>query len=86
MIIKNSSIKSFFSFTNWKLYLVTYLLYLSHPASTVRQGSSVLFKELLSKNQLSYVFQLMLQSLAVDWSLENFPEIQEAFSKVRKFL
>ena len=66
ILVKNSVNNSFFSLPNWKLYLATFLLYLSHPASTVRQSSSMIFKDLVSKNQHSNVIKLLLQSLTMD--------------------
>jgi hypothetical protein len=66
IIVKNSSTDAFFTLVNWKLYLATFLLYLAHPASTVRQGSSMIFKDLVTKNQHPNVIRLLLQSLCMD--------------------
>jgi hypothetical protein len=63
ILVKNSSSRSFFSIQNWKLYLTTFLLYLAHPASTVRQSSSMIFKELVTKNQHPNIIRLLLHSL-----------------------
>lgn len=72
-LVRNISSRSFFSLPNWKLYFYTFLLYLSHPASTVRQGSSSIFKDLISKNQHPIILKLLLQSLASNWTFEDLP-------------
>ncbi|XP_060080298.1 uncharacterized protein LOC132559696 [Ylistrum balloti] len=49
-------------------YLSTFLLYLSHPASTVRQAASNIFKYLVAKSSHSAVLvKLVLQALTEGW-------------------
>lgn len=56
----------------WPLYFSTLNLYLMHPASTVRQATSVAFKYLVAKDSSNPVFlKLVLQGLAADWKVEN---------------
>lgn len=58
---------SFFALPNWEGYFFTFLLYLSHPASTVRQECSSIFRHILAKNSQANVVKLILQSLIADW-------------------
>ncbi|XP_021365887.1 uncharacterized protein LOC110458492 isoform X2 [Mizuhopecten yessoensis] len=52
----------------WPQYLSTFLLYLSHPASTVRQAASNIFKYLVAKSSHSAVLvKLVLQALTEGW-------------------
>ncbi|XP_033755858.1 uncharacterized protein LOC117338609 [Pecten maximus] len=52
----------------WPRYLSTFLLYLSHPASTVRQAASNIFKYLVAKSSHSAVLvKLVLQALTEGW-------------------
>ncbi|XP_022803924.1 uncharacterized protein LOC111341234 isoform X4 [Stylophora pistillata] len=56
----------------WPLYFSTLNLYLMHPASTVRQATSVAFKYLVAKDSNNPVFlKLVLQGLAADWKVEK---------------
>ncbi|XP_053402647.1 uncharacterized protein LOC123549646 [Mercenaria mercenaria] len=53
----------------WPEYISTFLLYLSHPASTVRQAASSVFKYLVVKSSHSVVvLKLILQALAMGWN------------------
>ncbi|XP_060566590.1 uncharacterized protein LOC132725472 isoform X3 [Ruditapes philippinarum] len=53
----------------WPEYISTFLLYLSHPASTVRQAASSVFKYLVVKSCHSVVIlKLILQALAMGWN------------------
>lgn len=57
-----------FLLPNWPLYFATFELYLTHPASTVRQATSAIFKFLVAKDSSNPVMlQLVLQGLAADW-------------------
>ncbi|XP_062613685.1 uncharacterized protein LOC134275417 [Saccostrea cucullata] len=54
--------------SNWPTYINAFLLYLSHPASTVRQAASSLFKYLVSKcSHCAVLVSLLLQSLIQGW-------------------
>lgn len=52
----------------WPLYFSTFNLYLMHPASTVRQASSMVFKYLVTKDTSSpSILRLVLQCLTENW-------------------
>ncbi|XP_055997933.1 uncharacterized protein LOC125653195 isoform X2 [Ostrea edulis] len=54
--------------SNWPTYTNSFLLYLSHPASTVRQAASSIFKYLVSKcSHCAILVSLLLQSLVQGW-------------------
>lgn len=54
--------------SNWLTYTNTFLLYLSHPASTVRQATSSIFRYLVSKcSHCAVLVSLLLQSLVQGW-------------------
>ncbi|XP_071173615.1 uncharacterized protein [Mytilus edulis] len=54
--------------SRWSQYVSTFLLYLSHHASTVRQAASNIFKYLVAKSSHCVVLvKLVLQSLIQDW-------------------
>ncbi|XP_031558056.1 uncharacterized protein LOC116294568 isoform X2 [Actinia tenebrosa] len=56
----------------WPLYFSTFNLYLMHPASTVRQATSAVFKFLVAKESSSPVLlKLVLQGLAADWQVDT---------------
>ncbi|CAH3196446.1 unnamed protein product [Porites evermanni] len=56
----------------WPLYFSTFNLYLMHPASTVRQVTSVAFKYLVAKDSNNPVFlKLVLHGLAADWKVDK---------------
>lgn len=56
----------------WPLYFSTLNLYLMHPASTVRQATSVAFKYLVAKDSSNAVFlKLVLHGLAADWKVDR---------------
>ncbi|XP_028392463.1 uncharacterized protein LOC114517020 [Dendronephthya gigantea] len=56
----------------WPLYFSTYNLYLMHPASTVRQASSVVFKYLVTKDYSSpKILKLVLQCLCDHWKVST---------------
>lgn len=56
----------------WPLYFSTLNLYLMHPASTVRQATSVAFKYLVAKDSSNPVFlKLVLHGLAADWKVDK---------------
>ncbi|KAL4234093.1 hypothetical protein ACF0H5_005746 [Mactra antiquata] len=53
----------------WPEYISTFIHYLSHPASTVRQAASSVFKYLVVKSSHSVVIlKLLLQALAMGWN------------------
>ncbi|XP_020619651.1 uncharacterized protein LOC110057405, partial [Orbicella faveolata] len=61
-----------FLLPKWPLYFSTLNLYLMHPASTVRQATSVAFKYLVAKDSSNPVFlKLVLQGLAADWKVDK---------------
>ncbi|XP_052819108.1 uncharacterized protein LOC128244975 isoform X2 [Mya arenaria] len=63
---------------SWPEYISTFLLYLSHPASTVRQAASSVFKYLVVKSSHSVVIlKLLLQALAMGWSPDTDAMTQE---------
>nr|XP_022344408.1 uncharacterized protein LOC111137294 isoform X2 [Crassostrea virginica] len=54
--------------SNWPKYINSFLLYLSHPASTVRQAASSIFRYLVSKcSHCAALVSLILQSLIQGW-------------------
>ncbi|XP_067055550.1 uncharacterized protein [Acropora muricata] len=56
----------------WPLYFSTLNLYLMHPASTVRQATSVAFKYLVAKDSDNPFFlKLVLHGLAADWKVDK---------------
>eukprot|EP00002_Diphylleia_rotans_P009508 TRINITY_DN1982_c0_g1_i1.p1 TRINITY_DN1982_c0_g1~~TRINITY_DN1982_c0_g1_i1.p1 ORF type:complete len:1148 (+),score=180.12 TRINITY_DN1982_c0_g1_i1:52-3495(+) len=62
----------FFRIQGWMLYLFTFCHYLSHPASTVRQQSSAIFKCIVSKHcETSAVPFFLLDILSTNWMLEK---------------
>ncbi|KAL3860307.1 hypothetical protein ACJMK2_010446 [Sinanodonta woodiana] len=57
---------------NWPEYMSTFILYLSHPASTVRQAASSVFRQIVVKSSHSVVMlKLILQCLAMGWSPDS---------------
>lgn len=42
--ILRTSADGFFNYDDWLIYLRTFMVYLSHPASTVRQEMSIVFR------------------------------------------
>ncbi|CAB4014275.1 uncharacterized protein LOC113682722 isoform X2, partial [Paramuricea clavata] len=59
----------------WPLYFSTFNLYLMHPASTVRQASSVVFKYLVTKDSSSpSILKLVLQCLCEHWRTTSTPD------------
>eukprot|EP01137_Pigoraptor_chileana_P033797 Opistho-2@25290 len=57
-----------FLLPNWPHYFRTFDVYLMHPASTVRQVTSTLFKHLVAKDcHNPALLKLIVQSLAADW-------------------
>jgi hypothetical protein len=52
----------------WRSIFSTFELYLAHPASTVRQATSAIFKFLVAKDSSSSaILMLVLQGLAAGW-------------------
>ncbi|XP_052231830.1 uncharacterized protein LOC127845146 isoform X2 [Dreissena polymorpha] len=65
--------------SRWPEYISTFLLYLSHPASTVRQAASSVFKYLVVKGSHSVVvLKLVLQALSLGWIPDTEVMTQEA--------
>ncbi|XP_048576620.1 uncharacterized protein LOC5501449 isoform X2 [Nematostella vectensis] len=61
-----------FLLPNWPRYFSTFNLYLMHPASTVRQATSAVFKILVAKDSSSPVLlKLVLQGLAAEWEVDE---------------
>ncbi|XP_013392533.1 uncharacterized protein LOC106160455 [Lingula anatina] len=59
-----------FLLPNWPLYFSTFSLYLMHPASTVRQATSTIFKYLVAKDSSNpTLLKLVLQNLSTDWKV-----------------
>ncbi|KAK3085980.1 hypothetical protein FSP39_011613 [Pinctada imbricata] len=55
----------------WPQHISTFLIYLSHPASTVRQASSTVFKCLVSKcSHFGVLIKLVIQSLVEGWETD----------------
>nr|XP_006825186.1 PREDICTED: uncharacterized protein LOC102802136 [Saccoglossus kowalevskii] len=55
----------------WPLYFSTFSLYLSHPASTVRQATSAVFKYIVAKDSNNpSLLKLVLQGLCAEWSID----------------
>jgi hypothetical protein len=71
----------FFSFSNWTLYFYTFLLYLSHPASTVRQECSSIFRQLMAKNPDPYVVKMLLQCLSTNWKTDCVSQLSDTILK-----
>ena len=60
-----------FLLPNWPLYYHTFELYLTHPASTVRQATSVVFRYLVAKDSGNpIILKLVLQGLASGWPVQ----------------
>ncbi|XP_070575993.1 uncharacterized protein [Ptychodera flava] len=56
---------------HWPLYFSTFNLYLMHPASTVRQATSAVFKYLVAKDSNNpSLLKLVLQGLCAEWSVD----------------
>ncbi|XP_033117348.1 uncharacterized protein LOC117117218 isoform X2 [Anneissia japonica] len=56
---------------SWPLYFSTFNLYLMHPASTVRQAASAVFKYLVAKdNNNPSLLKLVLQGLCAGWPID----------------
>ncbi|XP_071958433.1 uncharacterized protein [Antedon mediterranea] len=56
---------------SWPLYFSTFNLYLMHPASTVRQATSAVFKYLVAKDSNNpSLLKLVLQGLCTGWSID----------------
>ncbi|XP_038070468.1 uncharacterized protein LOC119739556 isoform X2 [Patiria miniata] len=56
---------------NWPKYFSTFSLNLMHPASTVRQAASVIFKYIVAKeSDNSGLLKLVLQALCANWSID----------------
>ncbi|XP_077982549.1 uncharacterized protein LOC144437480 [Glandiceps talaboti] len=56
---------------HWPLYFSTFNLYLMHPASTVRQATSGVFKYLVAKDSNNpSLLKLVLQGLCAEWSVD----------------
>eukprot|EP01135_Chromosphaera_perkinsii_P001247 Nk52_evm20s163 gene=Nk52_evmTU20s163 len=54
----------------WPFYFSAFELYLSHPASTVRQVTSNVFKQLVAKDSSNpLLLKLVLQGLATKWGV-----------------
>jgi len=61
-----------FLLPNWPLYFSTFARYLAHPASTVRQAASTVFKYVVAKDgSNSTMLKLVLQGLAANWPIER---------------
>ena len=66
----------------WPLYFSTFNLYLMHPASTVRQASSVVFKYLVTKDGSSpSIMRLVLQCLCEHWKTTSTADHDIGISK-----
>jgi hypothetical protein len=64
--------KVLFSLPKWEIRFYTFLLYLSHPASTVRQEASKLFRVIISLYPSDgLVAKLILQSLSAQWKMHD---------------
>lgn len=60
-----------FLLPNWPLYFSTFEMYLTHPASTVRQATSEVFRYLVAKDSSNpTMLKLVLQGLAADWEVD----------------
>ncbi|XP_078607662.1 uncharacterized protein LOC144879770 isoform X1 [Branchiostoma floridae x Branchiostoma japonicum] len=60
-----------FMLPSWPYYFSTFNLYLMHPASTVRQATSQVFKYLVAKDcNNPTLLKLVLQGLCADWSVD----------------
>eukprot|EP00039_Didymoeca_costata_P030236 m.28520 g.28520 ORF g.28520 m.28520 type:complete len:1346 (+) comp8008_c0_seq1:235-4272(+) len=67
-IIKH--IETGFLLPKWPQYFFTFSRYLSHPASTVRQATSIVFKYIVAKDGSNpTMMKLVLQGLAADWNV-----------------
>ncbi len=61
-----------FLLPHWPLYFTTFDLYLMHPASTVRQATSVVFKYIVAKDSSNPIMlKLVLQGLAAEWAVKE---------------
>ncbi|XP_072051956.1 uncharacterized protein [Amphiura filiformis] len=59
-----------FLLPNWPEYFSIFNLYLMHPASTVRQATSAVFKYLVAKDSNNpSMLKLVLQALCADWDM-----------------
>ncbi|XP_071784930.1 LOW QUALITY PROTEIN: uncharacterized protein [Asterias amurensis] len=55
----------------WMQYFSTFNLYLMHPASTVRQAASIIFKYIVAKESSNPgLLKLVLQALCANWSID----------------
>ncbi|EGD80684.1 hypothetical protein PTSG_01274 [Salpingoeca rosetta] len=60
-----------FLLPKWPLFFSTFSAYLAHPASTVRQATSTVFKFVVAKDSSNPVMlKLVLQGLAADWPVD----------------
>ncbi|XP_022109173.1 uncharacterized protein LOC110989242 [Acanthaster planci] len=64
---------------NWPRYFWTFSLYLMHPASTVRQAASIIFKYIVAKaSSNSGLLKLVLQALCANWSVNIRKDLMES--------
>jgi hypothetical protein len=60
-----------FLLPQWPLYFRTFKSYLGHPASTVRQAASLVFKHIVARDASNAVIaKLVLQGLAAYWPVD----------------
>jgi hypothetical protein len=68
-----------FLLPQWPLYFRTFKFYLGHPASTVRQAASGVFKHIVARDASNPVIaKLVLQGLAAHWPVTREGEDSES--------